>query len=142
METNTVDEYDDTADMYQQQKLLEGEQKEKEVYKIRLSRLSIRSERLERARNNPKAMKFFQREPIASEGYDRLWVSAIDYVCFNNLIGTFRNYGIQFADNFGDWQDECIPDGFASIEHIAHIRLDSYMMLLDCHVLHPARHLK
>ena len=47
LKTSAVDEYDDTADMYHQQKLLE-DQKGKEIYKIRLSRVSIRSERLEK----------------------------------------------------------------------------------------------
>ena len=95
------------------------ERKENEAYELRLSRLTVKSERLDRARNNPKAKLFFEREPDASEGYDRLWVAAIDNVCFKNLVGTFRNYGIQFADNFGDWSDGCIPDGLATIEDIA-----------------------
>ena len=49
-----------------------------------------------------------------------MWVSAIDNACFNNLVGTFRNYGIQFADNFGDWEDGRVEDGFMySIEDVA-----------------------
>jgi hypothetical protein len=46
-----------------------------------------------------------------------MWVSAIDNACFKSLVGNFRNiYGIEFADNFGDWQDE---DGLVSIEDMA-----------------------
>jgi xanthine phosphoribosyltransferase len=94
-------------------------QREEAAYQRRLSLLTVRSERLERARDNAKATAFFQREPDTTEGFDQMWVSAIDNVCFKNLVGTFRNYGIQFADNFGDWQDGCIQDGLASIEDIA-----------------------
>jgi xanthine phosphoribosyltransferase len=112
---NLLDDNDEEMERLQR----DDERKEEEAYEARLSRLTIRSARLESAKNNPKALAFFQREPDASEGYDRLWVSAIDNVCFKNLVGTFRNYGIQFADNFGDWQDGCIPDGLASIEDIA-----------------------
>lgn len=85
----------------------------------RLAALSIRSSRLELARNNPKATAFFQRAPDATEGLDQMWVSAMDNVCFKNLVGTYRNYGIQFADNFGDWRDGCLPDGLATIEDVA-----------------------
>jgi xanthine phosphoribosyltransferase len=85
----------------------------------RLSKITIDSRRLARARNNPKAKAFFGREPDALEGYDRLWASAIDSVCFKNLLGTFRNYGIEFADNFGDWKDGSIQDGLYSIEDVA-----------------------
>ena len=58
-------------------------------------------------------------QPNELEGYDTMWVSAIDNACLNNLVGTFRNYGIQFADNFGDWQDGRVEDGIDySIEDI------------------------
>jgi xanthine phosphoribosyltransferase len=94
-------------------------EREKAEFEGRLSKLRISSRRLDRARNSPKAPAFFAQEPDALEGYDRLWVAAIDNVCFKNLVGIFRNYGIQFADNFGDWQDGCIEDGLSSIEDIA-----------------------
>jgi xanthine phosphoribosyltransferase len=48
-----------------------------------------------------------------------MWVAAVDNVCFKNLVGTYRNYGIQFADNFGDWRDGCLADGLATIEDVA-----------------------
>jgi xanthine phosphoribosyltransferase len=85
----------------------------------RLSKISCTSRRLERARDNPKAKAFFGRGPDDKEGYERLWVSAIDNACFKNLKGCFRNYGIQFADNFGDWKDECLEDSLATIEDVA-----------------------
>lgn len=86
-----------------------------------IAKIKIKSKRLENARNNPKAEGYFSfLEPNAVEGYDRVWVSAIDNACFDNLMGTFRNYGIQFADNFGDWEDGCVEDGVDySVEDIA-----------------------
>lgn len=97
----------------------EDAKREEAAFLKRTSKLTIKSKRLERARTSAKAKAFFSREPDAVEGYDRLWVAAIDNACYNNLVGTFRNYGIEFADNFGDWQDGSIEDGFFSIEDIA-----------------------
>lgn len=90
-------------------------------FQTRIAELSIRSNRLYKAQNNPKARAYFSAlEPNALEGYDTMWVSAIDNACFNNLQGVFRNYGIQFADNFGDWQDGRVEDGIEySLEDIA-----------------------
>ena len=84
-----------------------------------MSKVQIHSRRLEKAKNSAKATKFFQRDPDEREGYDRMWVSAIDNVCFKSLVGNFRNYGVQFADNFGDWQDGCPEDGLFTIEDVA-----------------------
>ena len=108
-------EDDDEED---EQSKFEREQEE-QAYQERLSQIKISSRRLERARDNPKAKAFFGRGPDEREGYDRLWVSAIDNVCFNNLVGALRNYGVQFADNFGDFKDGCMEDGFFSIEDVA-----------------------
>jgi xanthine phosphoribosyltransferase len=94
-------------------------EREKAEFEARLAKLRISSRRLAAAQKSPKAPAFFAQEPDALEGYDRLWVAAIDNVCFKNLVGIFRNYGIQFADNFGDWQDNCVEDGLSSIEDIA-----------------------
>lgn len=93
--------------------------REEAAFQARLAKITIHSKRLERAKNSSKAKAFFSRAPDATEGYDRLWVAAIDNVCFKNLVGTFRNYGIQFADNFGDWRDGSVEDGFYSIEDVA-----------------------
>jgi hypothetical protein len=42
-----------------------------------------------------------ENEPNAQEGYDPMWVSAIDNACFKSLlVGNFRHYGIEFADNY------------------------------------------
>jgi len=90
-----------------------------EEFQRRINEISIRSSRLEKARDNPKAKAFFERQPDPMEGFDRMWVSAIDNVCFKNLMGTFRNYGIQFADNFGDFMDGRPEDGFYTIEEVA-----------------------
>ena len=85
----------------------------------RLAKLSCISRRLERARDNVKAKAFFEQGPDAVEGYEQLWVSAFDQACFRNLVGCFRNFGIQFADNFGDWKDQSLDDSLASIEDVA-----------------------
>ena len=105
------DDEEDEAEMkLQEEKFLE-----------RISKIKIQSQRLEKARNNPKAAAYFAGlECNAIEGCDTMWVSAIDNACFENLVGTFRNYGVQFADNFGDWEDGCVEDSIDfSIEDIA-----------------------
>jgi len=85
----------------------------------RLSWIQIRSDSLENARYNPTAKAFFQRTPNQIEGYDVMWVSAIDNACMDNLIGSFCNYGVEFAHNFGDWLDASPEDGYHTIEDIA-----------------------
>jgi xanthine phosphoribosyltransferase len=85
----------------------------------RLSKISCSSRRLERARNSPKAKAFFEQGPDRKEGYEQFWVSAVDNACWRNLKGSFRNFGIQFADNFGDWKDESLEDSLATIEDVA-----------------------
>jgi xanthine phosphoribosyltransferase len=89
---------------------------EEAVLQERLSKIQSTSPSLERARNNPQAKAFFEREPDPTEGCNRMWVSAIDNACIRNLKGTFRNYGVDFACNFGDFEDVCLEDGFVSIE--------------------------
>jgi len=84
-----------------------------------LSTIHIQSQRLTNAKHNPRAAAFFNRTPNTNEGYDQMWVSAIDNPCYKNLVGVFHNYGIQFADNFGDWVDGCEDDKFRSIEDVA-----------------------
>lgn len=94
------------------------EQEAERLWLERISSLQIISPRLERARDNPKAKAFFARKPDAIE-YDTMWVSAIENVFFKNLVGIFRDYGVQFADNFGDFADTVVSDGLASIEDVA-----------------------
>jgi hypothetical protein len=85
---------------------LNQEQMETQFWQ-RVAKLQTKSRRVEKALTSPKAKDFFNREPNAREGYDTMWVSAMDNACFKSLVGNFRNYGIEFADNFGDWQDGC-----------------------------------
>ena len=85
----------------------------------RLSWIKLKSNRLEKARGNEKAEAYFKREPNEIEGFDQMWVSAIDNACTNNLKGVFRNYGVEFADNFGDYLDQSDEDGYRSIEDLA-----------------------
>lgn len=73
----------------------------------RMSRCAISSRRLQKLKlsDSEAAKQFFARPPNQFQGYDRMWVSAIDNACFKSLKGNFRNYGVEFADNFGDWVD-------------------------------------
>jgi xanthine phosphoribosyltransferase len=107
------------ADDMSMENAKEHNEEDETEYLKRISQLRLSSRRLLTAAYNPKAKAFFGRPPDATEGFDRMWVSAIDNVCFKNLVGTFRNYGVQFADNFGDFQDGCTEDGFFSIEDVA-----------------------
>jgi hypothetical protein len=102
----------------EEQDRLDQQQMEQKFWE-RVQTLQTKSRRVEKARTSPNAMNFFHREPNAREGYDTMWVSAIDNACFKSLVGNFRNYGIEFADNFGDWQDGCPEDGLVSIEDMA-----------------------
>mmetsp|Transcript_29951 Transcript_29951/g.59902 ORF Transcript_29951/g.59902 Transcript_29951/m.59902 type:complete len:773 (-) Transcript_29951:79-2397(-) len=92
---------------------------EEAEYMETLSTIGITSARLENAAVNPRAEAFFKRPPDERQGFDQMWVSAIDSPCMGNLVGTFSNYGIQFADNFDDWEDGTEEDGKRSIEDIA-----------------------
>jgi hypothetical protein len=89
------------------------------LWQERQNKITIASRRLERARDNPNAQSYFARPPDALQGYDQMWVAAIDPACFKNLRGVFRDYGVQFADNFGDYTDTTVADGLANIEDIA-----------------------
>lgn len=93
--------------------------REEETYVKSLSSIDITSPRLENAAANPKAEAFFKREPDERQGYDTMWVSAIDTPCVRNLYGIFANYGVQFADNFADWDEGTEDDMYRSIEDIA-----------------------
>ena len=93
--------------------------REEEEYVKSLSSIGLISPRLENAAVNPKAEVFFRRKPAELQGYDTMWVSAIDQPCIQNLHGIFMDYGIQFADNFADWELGSEEDGLRSIEDIA-----------------------
>jgi len=88
-------------------------------YTQSLSTIQIHSPRLTNAAQNPKSKAYFSRPPDTNEGCDTMWASAIDTPCINNLVGVFHNYGVQFADNFGDWMNGCEADKFRTIEDIA-----------------------
>jgi len=84
-----------------------------------LKKIKLQSTRLEKARKSPNAKAFFSRAPNEIEGFERMWASAIDNACLPNLNGSFRNLGVEFADNFGDWENGCDEDAFQTIEDIA-----------------------
>jgi len=98
----------------EEEKILEEKQ-----YLEKLSQITLKCERLDKAMNNSNAASYFARDPDASEGFDRMWVSAIDDACMRNLVGLFKNYGVQFSNNFGEWEDGSEKDALWSIEDIA-----------------------
>lgn len=107
-----------TGENEEEQEKLIREQEEKFV--TRISQITIQSDKLRRARNNPRAKAFFKRKPNSRQGYDQMWVSATSDSCFMSLKGRFETYGIEFADNFDDWADGSIDDESRySIEDIA-----------------------
>lgn len=108
-----VEDYED--DVVEQQKAAEEEEKHLQ----KLEEIKLHSPRLEKARKSPKAKAFFARPPNEIEGFDVMWAAAIDNACIPNLYGSFRNLGVEFADNFGDWEIGCEEDKFQSIEDIA-----------------------
>lgn len=97
---------------------LNGNQHE-DAFREKMKDCKVFSRRAARAMKSENAVKFFQRPPNAREGYDQLWVSAIDNACVKSLVGNFRNYGVEFADNFGDFEDGKPEDSLYSIEDIA-----------------------
>jgi len=108
----------DYEDDHPEEAAIDAEEEEEE-YVQSLSSIAITSPRLENAAVNPKAEAFFKRPPDELQGFDTMWVAAIDDPCIQNLYGIFSNYGIQFADNFGDWEDGTEEDSQRSIEDIA-----------------------
>jgi xanthine phosphoribosyltransferase len=85
----------------------------------RMKDCQTRSRRLAKARRSARAKEFFGRGPNAEEGYEHLWVSAIDSVSYQALVGSFRDYGVEFADNFGDFVDHSAYDGLYAVEDMA-----------------------
>ena len=82
----------------------DDDERQHRLFLERLEQLRISSPKLERARNNPLAKAYFmEKQPNPMDYCDRMWVAAIDPACLGNLAGVFRNYGIELADNFGDW---------------------------------------
>lgn len=84
-----------------------------------LSKITIQCKRLEKAQNNPIAASFFARPVDEMEGYEQMWVAAIEDNFMQNLVGQLRGFGIQFADNFDTWEDQSPADAYRSIEDIA-----------------------
>eukprot|EP00546_Thalassionema_frauenfeldii_P005641 CAMPEP_0178925802 /NCGR_PEP_ID=MMETSP0786-20121207/18136_1 /TAXON_ID=186022 /ORGANISM="Thalassionema frauenfeldii, Strain CCMP 1798" /LENGTH=651 /DNA_ID=CAMNT_0020600767 /DNA_START=224 /DNA_END=2179 /DNA_ORIENTATION=+ len=92
---------------------------EERRWQQKVANCQVSSKRLEKARDNPTAYTYFHREPDALEGYDTMWVCAVDNACLKNLAGVFRNYGVEFADNFGDFENTSPEDERFAIEDLA-----------------------
>ncbi len=54
---------------------------------------------------NPSVKAFFQCQPDEQQGYNTMWVSAINTPCVHNLYSILNNYGVQFDDNFDNWDN-------------------------------------
>jgi xanthine phosphoribosyltransferase len=85
----------------------------------RMKNCQTRSIRLEKARRSPNAKAFFQRKANAREGFEHRWVTAVDNVFSMPFKGNLREYGVEFADNFGDFVDQSAYDGLFSVEDMA-----------------------
>ena len=85
----------------------------------RMKNVKTKSDRLEKARRSDKAKNFFQRGPNEKEGYEHLWVAAVDNASYMPLVGNLRDYGVEFADNFGDFIDHTASDNLVTIEDMA-----------------------
>ncbi|CAJ1959242.1 unnamed protein product [Cylindrotheca closterium] len=85
----------------------------------RMKDCQLSSRRLERARRSDRAKAFFSRDPNRSQGFDRLWVTAFDNGVFRNIVGLMREYGVEFADNFGDFESTRPEDGLYTVEDVA-----------------------
>lgn len=85
----------------------------------RLKDCQLISGRLEKARRSDRAKAFFARKPNKKQGFDRLWVAAVDNGVLRNLNGLLREYGIEFADNFGDFESLRPEDYLLSVADLA-----------------------
>jgi hypothetical protein len=85
-------------------------------HKRSLSKMTIKCKRLEKAQNNPIAASFFASPVNEMEGYEQMWVAAIEDNFMQNLVAQFRSFGVQFADNFDTWEDQSPADAYRSIE--------------------------
>jgi len=97
----------------------QNRERERLAYEASINRITLSCKQLEQAKSNVNALAFFSRKPNEEEGYERMWVSAIDQACVRNLVGVFRDYGVEFAHNFGEWEDQSPVDAYRSIEDIA-----------------------
>mmetsp|Transcript_51096 Transcript_51096/g.123337 ORF Transcript_51096/g.123337 Transcript_51096/m.123337 type:complete len:975 (-) Transcript_51096:1262-4186(-) len=91
-------------------------------FREQMKNCRISSSRLEKARRSEKAKQFFSRDPNEKEGFEHLWVAAVDNVSFKPLVGNFRDYGVEFADNFGDFQDNSAYDGLYQVDEMARLK--------------------
>jgi len=95
-------------------------EREEREFADKMKNVKTRSIRLEKAKRSPNAMQFFRRKPNEKEGYERLWVAAVDNVSYMPLVGNLRDYGVEFADNFGDFEDQSANDALLhTIEDMA-----------------------
>jgi len=98
----------------------EQEQMDEEEMLNRMSLITIRSGSFQSLKANQKAIEALKsRKPDYTEGMEELWIGAIDSPSAHNLKGSLRLYGVELADNFGDWEYGSLDDQFQTIEDLA-----------------------
>lgn len=85
----------------------------------RMKDCQLKSRRLDKAGRSERAKAYFSRDPNKKQGFDRLWVSALDNAVARNIVGLLREYGVEFADNFGDFDSMRPEDGLYTVEDVA-----------------------
>lgn len=82
----------------------ENVQREEEKLLKRLENITIRSQSFNALKRNKKMLEALRnREPDSSEGMEQLWIGAVDAPSAHNIKGSLRLYGVELADNFGEW---------------------------------------
>jgi len=98
---------------------IDAKQAEEELLQ-RLSNISMQSFSFNALKANEWALtKLRNRDPDHTEGMEKLWIGAVDAPSQHNLKGSLRLYGMELADNFGDWTYGKQSDQFQTIEDIA-----------------------
>lgn len=99
----------------------EEEAEEERLFLKRLDSITIQSESFDTVvRNDHLVTALKNRKPDYEEGLDRLWIGAVDEPSVHNLKGMFRPFGVEIAENFGDWGYGCSKkDQQHSIEDLA-----------------------
>jgi len=95
------------------------EAEEERQFLKRLDSITIKSTSFDNVRKNPANLAALNRDPDYEEGMDRLWIGAIDQPSVHNLKGMFKPFGVEIAENFGDWEYGSKKDQQYSIEDLA-----------------------
>ena len=110
-----IDIFDDSDDDE------EDRQAEEELVQ-RLESITIRSREFDLLKRNKRKLEGIKnRKPDSSEGMEYLWIGAVDSPSAHNIRGALRLYGVELADNFGEWEygPSIVTDQQQTIEDLA-----------------------